>query len=116
MLLDQYTVLNSGINHIEQHKAKKQKKEPLPASTFQEGLVHIFGGDGTFSLWWFIPVDAKWKSPEREFHFMLARGAGDLKHVANGNHSDKLNSDGEQAIHKSESNRINDSTDEDDLA
>lgn len=93
-------MLNSGINHIEQHKAKKIKKEPVPTNTFQEGLVHIFGGDGRFSLWWFIPVDAKWKSPEREFHFMLPRRAGDLKHVANNHHSDKLNSDGEQGVEK----------------
>ena len=81
MLCDQYSVLHNGVNHIEQLKARKLKQELSQVSTFREGLMHIFGGDGSFSLWWLIPTDAKWKNAEKEFHFMLPKNAGALKHT-----------------------------------
>ena len=75
MLFDQYGVLSEGASHIDQHKARKLKKDFPGAnnSSWTESLTHVFGGDGTFSIWWLIPVDAKWKNAEREFAFMLPR-------------------------------------------
>jgi len=75
MMCDQYSVVYTGASHIDELKAKKHKKEVYRA-TFRESLQHIFGGDGSFSLWWFVPIDAKWKNPEKEFAFMLPRKSG----------------------------------------
>jgi hypothetical protein len=72
MLCDQYSVIEAGAPQIDQLKAKKESKA-LPTSTRRESLAHIFGGDGSFSLVWLIPIDAKWKNPEKEFSFMLPR-------------------------------------------
>jgi len=70
MLCDQYGVVTAGASHIDQMKARKMKKE-IQLKSVSENLAHIFGGDGTFSVSWFLPIDAKWKNPEKEFAFML---------------------------------------------
>jgi hypothetical protein len=72
MLCDQYGVITAGASQIDQLKAKRDKRE-LSANSWSESFSHIFGGDGKFSFWWLIPIDAKWKNPQKEFAFMLPR-------------------------------------------
>jgi len=73
MLCDQYSVVFSSMTQVERLKAELSvKAPPTRPRTTTEHLIEVFGGDG-LSIWWLIPVKARWKSREKIFQFVFPR-------------------------------------------
>lgn len=107
MICDQAAVVSSGQSHIDVHKQKRVlKKEEVKASTMSENFATVFGGDGQPSIWWFVPIDAKWKNPEKHFGFMLPKKHHDpeaekehyLQNLGNSEPTDGLLNRGEKSL------------------
>lgn len=74
MICDQSTVLTTGQTQIDHHKLKRVlRKDEVKITTTSENLSLVFGGDGKPSIKWLIPIDVRWKQPERIFGFSLPK-------------------------------------------
>jgi len=74
MLCDQYSVVFSSQTQVERLKAEQLPSKPTSGrpKTTSEYLAEVFGGDA-FSPMWFVPVQARWKSRDRVYQWMMPR-------------------------------------------
>ena len=73
MLCDQYSVVFSAQTQVERLKAEAAAKQAAGrAKSTAEFLADVFGGEGV-SVEWLIPVQARWKSHEKVYQWMLPK-------------------------------------------
>ena len=73
MLCDQYSVVFSSQTQVERLKPELPVKPASARSkTTSEYLAEVFGGDA-FSPMWLVPVQARWKSRDRVYQWMMPR-------------------------------------------